>query len=148
MYQIFIILIILIIFLCLYNIKMNEGFLPFDSEFNYNSCKNLINEQKKVNLLTNIYCNKENNSNNRTEINLNEKCYDNTTRKILLDVEKHNWCSRLSNDEKKILDEELLQTKEINEFEINGPEFMDKQYYHQENIVPWNNNINSSTLIN
>jgi len=139
MYQIFIIICIILICLYVYKSKPNEHFNPFDSNFNYESCKKLINEQKKVNLLTKTYCNKDISNNNRTNINLNETCYENTTRQILLDKETNNWCSKLSEADKKKIEDEVL--KDINIVDIEGIKYMEQQYIRQKDIMPINNDV-------
>ena len=137
------ILIIIIIFLLciyLYNNKTHENFLPFDPNFNYESCKNLIKERKKVDMLSETYCNKNNQlQNNRTNINLSETCYNNITRKVVLDKETDNWCSKVSQDNLNKINDEISKELNLDINNVEGSQFIQEQNFLINNIVPINN---------
>jgi hypothetical protein len=138
-----IILIFLFVILLIYRNYNNLELFTFDvnnPNFYKQSCKHLDNEKKKVDKLSNKYCDQKNIKNikypNRIAINNNENCYDATTRKINIDNERANWCSRLETEQQKIIEKELKNIKFDNENEYEGPEFMEKQLAIMNEVEP------------
>lgn len=132
-----------------------EAFMPIDPNFYIDSCRNLSKEKLKVDLLANNYCSNSSQMPllpNRDNINTNETCYDQTGRKIILENEKNNWCSRLSLDQQRMIEKELNQQMPpsvlagsptsilfpaapvISDYE--GSDYINKQLYQQTNVSP------------
>ena len=113
--------------------KVYEKFTPFDASYYYESCKNLIINQNKVNKLESTYCNSKATNNNKININNKQTCYDEVERKIMLDQEQNNWCSKITPEQQKIIVDELSKQVGIPIEVVEGPEFINKQL---KNIDP------------
>ena len=116
--------------------KVCEKFTPFDPSYYYESCKNLIMNKNKVDKLESAYCNSKATNNNKININNRETCYAEVERKIVLDQEQTNWCSKITPEQQKMIADELSKQVGIPIEVVEGPEFINKQLHLMNNIDP------------
>jgi len=129
----------IVIFVVMTQVNENfyESFMPHDPLFTVNSCKSLTREKKKVNKLSSKYCNNSNDINkitNKDRINKDKTCYNITEKKIMLDAEQESWCSKITPEQLKQIEEELGTEVEIVE---EGPNYMNIQYYQNPGVNPY-----------
>lgn len=135
------IIILIVVVILFYSVsyagnKVYEKFTPFDPSFYYESCKNLIINKNKVDKLESAYCNSKATNNNKININNRQTCYAETDRKIVLDNEQPNWCSRITPEQQKMIIDELAKQVGIPVEVVEGPEFINKQLNMMNNIDP------------
>jgi hypothetical protein len=134
-----ILVLVIVIFVVMSQVNENfyESFMPHDPLFSVNSCKSLTREKKKVNKLSSKYCNNSNDINkitNKDRINKDRTCYNITEKKIMLDAEQESWCSKITPEQLKQIEEELGTEVEIVE---EGPNYMNIQYYQNQGVNPY-----------
>lgn len=113
--------------------KVCEKFTPFDTSYYLESCKNLIMNRNTVDKLEGSYCNSKPTNDNKININNRQTCYDEVERKIILDQEQNNWCSKITPEQQKIIVDELSKQVGIPVEIVEGPEFINKQ---SKNVDP------------
>jgi len=112
-----------------------EAFMPNDPAFFINSCKKLIKEKKKVDKLSAKYCTPQDPTiPNRDGINIGWNCENHTSRKVMLDQEQVNWCSRLTPDQVANIEKEIAAQTGLDIQVVEGPDYMITQYTQLDNV--------------